>query len=616
MCGITGFFGEGNAAILKTMSSSLTHRGPDEEGMFVRGELHLAHRRLSIIDLSPTGAQPMHSQDGAVTIVFNGEIYNYQELKQTLLASSTFRGGSDTEVILHLYERYGMDFLSKLDGMFALALFDSRTGVLTLARDAYGEKPLYYAHVGRTLIFGSELKALRAHPLCPHTVSVDAVAAYLVHEYIPGEATIYEGVHTVSPGTFMTFDGSACHREYYFDIRTPHEPTIPPDSEHGRTLSTLLENAVQSRMVADVPVGVFLSGGLDSSTIAYYAQKHMGGGLKTFSICFDDPSFDESAYARIVAKHLGTEHYERVVSENDLEQVLRSLPDILDEPMADSSILPTVLLSQFARKEVKVALGGDGADELFCGYGTFLASDIAQKISIFPQPVTRALKTLSTRLPVTHAYMSLDFKIKKFFEGYDAPMPLRNTYWLSAFTPEQLDPVLAAPYQKALLCAHTSELYQNAQEQHDALFLEYATGYLPHEILVKTDRASMRHGLEVRAPFLSKPLVSFARSLPHHEKLRGTTGKYLLKKVMEPYLPYDIIYRKKHGFGVPIGSWIRGKHRELFSETLLHGSLVSSGLFKQKGIAILLDEHREGKADHRKKIWSLFVLALWMNTWQ
>lgn len=615
MCGIAGYWGTGSRDLLNTMRDTLTHRGPDEKGAIEIDSIGLAHRRLSIIDLSPTGHQPMQSKDGCVSIVFNGEIYNYRELRNEFLKDCTFEGSSDTEVLVHLYLKFGESFLEKIRGMFAIALYDRNKRRLILARDHLGKKPLYWSKNGATLIFGSELKALRAHPMCPSAISRVSVAQYLIYEYIPAPATIYEDVYKLSPGTYLTYDGSEITHKTFSSIGVNHT-SYSRDLQHAQNdLFHLLQASVEKRMVADVPVGVFLSGGLDSSTVAFFAQRMKQERVKTFSIGFTDASFDESSYARKVATSLGTDHYERIVGPKDLCALIEQLPRVIDEPMADSSIIPTLLLSEFARSEVKVALGGDGADELFWGYETFFAHRVGGWYEKIPSSVQGLLCTVANRLPVSHTYMSLDFKIKKFLSGFETSRARRNTYWLSAFTPKELSSILTYEINESTLLKSTDELYRTDINFWDSLQLDYLKGYLAEGILTKVDRASMAYGLEVRAPFLDLDLVNFAISLDKKHKFHGCSGKYILKQVMKEYLPNWVIKRPKKGFGIPIGSWIKDELRDLFTEKILNGGLVQSGLFKREGLAILLESHLSGKIDQRKKLWALLVLSLWIEEW-
>jgi asparagine synthase (glutamine-hydrolysing) len=615
MCGIAGYWGVGTREVLQHMGDSLTHRGPDDGGILEVGKVGLAQRRLSIVDLSPAGHQPMSNREGTTALVFNGEIYNHTELKDAFLREYTFVGTSDTEVLLYLYEKFDIGFLKMVQGMFAVALYDRKKEILLLARDHMGKKPLYFTEESGTLIFGSELKALRKHPLCPHEIDHNAIAHYLVHEYVPRAETIYRGVRKLLPGTYLQYDGRQISEHSFSDVHAALGSYTGNEHDAKTVLHTHLTTAVQKRMVADVPVGVFLSGGLDSSTVAYFAQQASEQQVKTFSIGFKDASFDESVYAREVAKVLGTSHYERMVDHSDLLKVLEKLPEVLDEPMADSSIIPTLLLSEFTSSEVKVALGGDGADELLWGYETFFAHRMGMMYEKVPSVLRRATRAGVHLLPVSHQYMSLDFKAKKFLSGFDTTRARRNAYWLSAFTPEELPFILNGDIDVNHIFASTDAFYTDAAHFWDSLQMEYVQGYLAEDILVKVDRASMAHGLEVRAPFLDVNLVNFALSLPPDYKYRGRTGKYLLKELMREYLPEHIVMRSKKGFNIPIGTWIRHELKDLFMATLLDGELVKSGLFKRDGLAILLQSHLSGKQDQRKKLWTLFTLALWMKKW-
>jgi asparagine synthase (glutamine-hydrolysing) len=442
-----------------------------------------------------------------------------------------------------------------------------------------------------------------------------SVAQYLIYEYIPAPATIYQDVYKLLPGGYLNYDGEEIVHGTFSDIQ-PHQGVyIKEFGEAKDQLSNLLHTAVARRMVADVPVGVFLSGGLDSSTITYFAQELTKHQVKTFSIGFKDASFDESAYAREVARVLGTDHHERIVGSEDLLRIIDTLPQVLDEPMADSSIIPTLLLSEFTREEVSVVLGGDGADEIFWGYDTFLAHRVGEWYERVPRIIQKSIRVLAETLPVSHKYMSFDFKAKRFLSGFETVNIRRNAYWLSAFIPNELVSILNFDVSIDEIFAPSDKYYGANIDFKDSLQEEYIKGYLAEDILVKTDRAGMAFGLEVRAPFLDIDLVDFAVTLDSHYKYRGHTGKFILKEIMKGHLPNHVIERKKKGFNIPIGSWIRSDLKDLFTEKLLNGKLVESGLFKREGLAILLESHLSGQFDHRKKLWALLVLALWMEKW-
>ncbi len=612
MCGIAGYFGEGSTDILQQMQQSLQHRGPDASGVLVRGKVGLAHRRLSILDVSERGAQPMVSDDEQVAISFNGEIFNFQELKEHYLKSHVFKGGSDTEVILRLYQELGESAFSKLQGMFAFALHDARTGQLFLVRDSLGKKPLYWSQTSLgTILFGSELKALRKHPECPTALDTTAIAQYLVFEYIPAPRTIYAGVQKLPAGRYLVCDGSTVEQR---DLE-PDRIAFDAEADPKETFMELMADSVQKRLVADVPVGVFLSGGLDSSAVAYFAQQAKADKIKTFSVGFTDKSFDEQADARLVAQHLGTEHFDILLGVDEIRKVIEDLPQVLDEPMADSSIVPTTLVSQFASDQVKVCLSGDGADELFHGYGTFYAHAWANRYRQVPALVRKGIASVVDTLPVSHSYMSLDFKLKRFLSGIEVEPKYQNAIWLSALTPEAVADISGQQLPTKDIFEQLDTWYDTAPTVAEGVQTEYLKGYLTEDILVKVDRATMRHGLEVRSPFLDERMVAFALSLGEEWKQRGKTGKYLIKSAMDAHLPSEIVWKKKKGFNIPIGRLIIEDMKDEFTTAILDGALVKEGLFQREKLAILLEQHWTGKSDYRKQIWSLYVLSRWLDTW-
>lgn len=615
MCGIAGYWGRGSSDILSDMGSAIAHRGPDDEGVALVDDIGFVHRRLSVIDLSPAGHQPMYSEDGSVVLVFNGEIYNFLELKQTYLQECHFRGGSDTEVLLRLYEKQGVSFLEHIRGMFAVALYDRRTKKLILARDPVGKKPLYWTANNGLFVFGSEIKAILRHPGVTKALNHDAIAKYLVYEYVPGPQSIFDGIQKLEPGHVLDYDGENIHISQFEKLNPTQGGYNGSFLDAKAELKVLFADAVKKRMVADVPVGVFLSGGLDSSMVAYYAAHASKTRIKTFSVGFTDTAFDESEYAREVSRLLDTEHHEFKVEPKNLLAAVRDIPNVLDEPMADSSVIPSLLLSSFTKTHVTVALGGDGADELFLGYDTFFAHKVGMFYEHIPLAIHRTLKAIVAKLPVSHAYMSFDFKAKKFLSGFGYPPMLRNTLWMSAFAHNELRLIMHEVPTEEVLFTSVLGTYTDGKNGWDNLVSDYLKGYLLEDILVKVDRASMFSSLEVRSPFLDLEVVKFALNLPVHYKLHGRKQKYILKELMRNKLPDHIINRSKHGFNIPIGAWIRSDLKEFFHDMLLNGALVRSGLFKREGLVILLESHIVGAVDNRKKLWSLLVLALWMEKW-
>ena len=626
MCGIAGYSGRGDAHILDRMCDTLTHRGPDDRGTQVclssrtsRGATGLAHRRLSIIDLSHAGHQPLANEAGTVWIAFNGEVYNYRELRDTLTRKHTFRGGSDTEVIVHLYEELGPAVFEKLEGMFAIALYDAATETLYLARDRMGKKPLYWTVQDSTLLFGSELKALMQHPSFSKEIDLGSLNKFFLYEYVPTPHTIYAGVYKLEPGTYLAWDGATARKIQFW--KPTFRPKVTSFSESLVALDHEIAGAVKRRLVADVPLGVFLSGGLDSSTIAYYATRESASRVKTFSIGFDEPSFDESSYARRVAEHLGTEHYEKTLRVRDCLDLIPRIGDLLDEPIADSSIVPTYLLAQFTREHVTVALGGDGGDELFAGYDTFLAHRLASAYGRVPSFLRAGIMRAVSLLPTAHTYMSLDFKLKKATRDFEGEQRYRNQRWLSAFGDTDREQLFIESVWQDLTTRHAYEdidhyyTEMDSYDRYDELGYIYERMYMMDEVMVKVDRATMMHGLEARAPLLDTRVVDAANHLPAAWKLHGLTRKYALKKLMEGKLPHDIIYRKKQGFGMPIGPWLRSELAPLVDDLLGEASLKRLGLFEPSYVARLVAEHREGRYDHRKKLWALLTFVGWWRRW-
>ncbi|HYV89201.1 MAG TPA: asparagine synthase (glutamine-hydrolyzing), partial [Candidatus Polarisedimenticolia bacterium] len=485
MCGIAGFAGEGSPDILERMTRALARRGPDDNGTYCDGRVGLASTRLAVIDLSALGHQPMANNSGDLVIAYNGEIYNFRELRAELerAGHGGFRGHSDTEVLLRCYEAYGEAAFARLRGMFAIALYDRRSGELFLARDHLGKKPLYWARFGRALVFGSEIKALMCHPAWQGRLNPEAISAYLVYEAVPTELAIFADVSKVPPASYLVFKDGMLTRQVRFWQPAP-APKTPVDFATAKgLLDEALARSVDQRLVADVPVGVFLSGGLDSSTIAYYASRT--SRIKTFAIGFEDSTFDESRQAQEVAHFLGADHSSQILTAAGCVDVLAQAADYMDEPNADASLLPTYLLSAFTRRRVTVALGGDGADELFAGYPTFRAEDYFRFYGYIPSPLRRGvIEPLIRRLPVSHDYMSLDFRLKKFLEGSEAPDRYRHQHWIGAFRDEESAKLLtpefrntASPY--ALIDKYWDEA---GGDFHRRLLFTYLRTYLMDQV--------------------------------------------------------------------------------------------------------------------------------------
>jgi len=606
------------------MRDRLAHRGPDDRDSLLHGPVGLASRRLSIIDLVE-GRMPMSNEDGTIWIVYNGEIYNFVELRKRLeTRGHIFRTRSDTEVILHAYEQYGVDCLDHFNGMFSFAVHDRARGRLFLARDRLGEKPLHYYWDGGLFVFASEIKALLEHPDVPRNLDSLSLSKYLTYEFVPAPHALFKGLLKLKPGCCMELDlqSRALKLNRYWDIPLTDDPINYRHIEgHAEELLHRLDQSVQSRLVSDVPVGVFLSGGIDSSTVAALAARHHTGPLRAFTISFDDPSFDETGYAREAARHIGVNHEVEPCRVDDIITEIPAIIDRLDEPIGDASFLPTFILSRFAARHVKVVLGGDGGDELLAGYPTYQALKLVRYYNVLPTGVRAALNSLAGILPVSLANISFDFKVKQLLRGAGVSEEVMFFLWLGSFTESEKGRLLSPALRAEIMTENAFEdLFDYIKESNlknemeRALYLS-AKLYLQDDILVKVDRASMANSLEVRAPFLEHTLVEFISRLPTFFKLHGLTTKYVLKKAVGQILPAKIIRRPKKGFGIPVGRWINGPLRDLFDDVLSADSIRREGIFDASFVRQLLDEHRKGRKDNRKLLWTLFVFQLWRRRW-
>lgn len=621
MCGIVGFIGKGSGEILHLMTNSIAHRGPDDEGFFIKDNVFLGHRRLSIIDLK-TGNQPMFNEDGSIAVIFNGEIYNFQDLKKRL-SGHLFKTSCDTEVIVHGYEEWGELIFEKLNGMFAIAIWDGKNKKLILGRDRFGEKPLYWADLPDVFIFSSEIKAIYQHPLFKKEIDFSSLGKYFFYEYIPSPHAIFKGVKKLEPGHLLTFKNAKIESRPYWHMEFGDPRAEIADEENAlKNLEEKINQSVKEKLVSDVPLGIFLSGGIDSSTIAYFAQKNSSRPIKTFSIGFEEKSFDESRWARLVAKRLGTEHHERIFSLQEMRDLIPLVFNKLDEPLADASILPTYLLSKTAREKVTVALGGDGGDEFWLGYPTFLAHRIFPIFNSPPNFIKNNLfNFFVSLLPVSFENFSLDFKVKKFLSGININDDiLRNQVWLSAFKPDELLNLFTPEIHRDIKNRITEDIKKVSDEntgksKWQLLVYAYAKHYMGEDILAKVDRASMMNSLEVRSPFLDHELVSFINSLPDNLKFKGLTSKYLLKKLMARHIGEDIVSRKKKGFGIPIAQWLGGDLRKELEDLLSEKKIKKQGIFNYPYIKKITEEHFDRRQNHRQKLWSLFVFQKWYDRW-
>lgn len=639
MCGLAGFIdGAADAgenalrARVAAMADRLAHRGPDDADTWVDAAagVALGFRRLSIIDLSPAGRQPMVSANGRLVVAYNGEIYNFRELRAELEARGCrFRGHSDTEVMLEGFAEWGVAAtVERLIGMFAIALWDREARSLTLVRDRLGIKPLYWARFGRLMLFGSELKALRAHPGWTPEIDRDALAAYLRHNYVPAPHGIYRGVHKLEPGRMLVLRPDADPEiGCYWDMRAVaragrSEPLDIDDAEALRRLEALLGDAVARRMVADVPLGAFLSGGVDSSTVVALMQAHGDRPVQTYTIGFHERDHDESAHARAVARHLGTAHTELRAEPQDALDVIPMLPEMFDEPFADSSQIPTFLVSRLTRRHVTVALSGDGGDEVFGGYNRyFWAESLRRGAGWAPPAARRAAAALLTGIPpaawdrifaVTPRRLRLPQagdKIAKFagvLEAEDADAMYRQlvTHW---DRPDRLVPGSREPRGPLWDRRLRHELPGLVERMQ---FLDTVT-YLPDDILTKVDRASMAVGLEARVPCLDHRVVELAWRLPRRMKLRDGQGKWLLRQLLYKHVPKELIERPKQGFAVPVGQWLRGPLRD-WAETLLAApALAEDDLLDPAPIRRCWAEHLSGRRNWQHRLWGVLMLQAW-----
>ncbi len=615
MCGIAGMVQRDRGthvpqAALRAMCDAIRHRGPDDDGYFVHGHVGLGMRRLAIIDIAG-GHQPIFNEDRSCTIVFNGEIYNHRDVRRELeRRGHRYATNSDTETILHAYEEYGVDCVKHLRGMFAIAIWDEPRGRLFLARDRFGKKPLYYMHDANRLAFASELKSITALSDVTRRVDPQAVADYVAWGYVPDPRSIYHGIAKLEPAHWLTYEDGRVTTQCYWDVSYHPDSKRRPDEYYVDRALEILDESVRIRLMSEVPLGAFLSGGTDSSIVVALMAKHSRDPVKTFSIGFEEAEYNELSYARKVAEYFKTEHYEEVVRP-DAERDVLALVRQFDEPFADSSMIPTYYVSRAARKHVTVALSGDGGDELFAGYLRYADGSSVRAASAIPTalraavigPLSRALPPGTKGIDRLRDLLGTadDYYVRQMTRG------LAQSY-RDVFTPSFLATV-AQPDP-----AHVAAPFLARASAWDALsrrqYLDTHT-YLPGDILTKVDRASMAVSLECRAPILDHELAEFAATIPVDLRIRGVTTKYLLKKVAERLMPADMVHRPKMGFSVPVAYWLKKEWAARSEEILLGETGLARGVFREAFLRRTLDEHRAGKRDNSSMIWSLMVLELW-----
>lgn len=621
MCGICGkinFNSEPvSEALLKSMTSCLSHRGPDDEGIYLKNNIGLGHRRLSIIDLSPLAHQPMSNEDETVWIVYNGEIYNFPDLREDLIKKGhIFRSRSDTETILHLYEDYGFECLKYLRGMFAFAIWDVSNKSLFLARDRVGKKPLYYWHSQNTFVFASEIKSILQDDKFVRKPDYIAIHHYLTYQDVPSPWTAFEGIKKLPPAHYLILRNGQVEVKRYWKLSY-----LPKHKMDIRDLKNeiveRLKEAVRIRLISDVPLGAFLSGGIDSSVTVALMSGIMNEPVKTFSIGFKEETYNELKYARIIAERYKTYHTEFMVEPKAME-IIDKLVWHYNEPFADSSAIPTYYVSKLAREYVTVILNGDGGDENFAGYGRYKANEISRLMHrFFPTPVAKALLPFVLMLPHGKDPTNFFWGLKRFLQEYIKSPEIRNAHWLCHFTTEMKNEIYTDDFSRRVSSVDSFDLLLDkykeavADDFHDKTLYADVMMYLPDDLLVKVDVASMANSLEARSPFLDHEFMEFVARIPAELKLRGRTTKYILKETLKGILPDEVLYRAKMGFGVPIDHWFRNELKEMAYDTLLSDKAVQRGYFKKEAVKKILDEHASGKWNWHNHIWNLLMLELW-----
>ena len=622
MCGIYGFKVSSSESYaisnLKTMSKSLLHRGPDQSGFYLDKNIALGIERLSILDIK-NGMQPIYSNNRRYIIVHNGEIYNYKELRDELKNKGfNFETNTDTELIVNLYQYKGVDCLNDLNGMFAFAIYDLEKKELFIGRDRFGIKPIYYFFDNKQFIFASELKALILHPEIDKGISADSIDLFLTMEYIPSPLTIFEKINKLDQGHYLIFSNqSKLIKKKWYEFSYYPKIVLESENDYIERLDFLIAKSIKYRTLSDVPYGCFLSGGLDSSLISYYLSEISQNKIKTFNIAFEDSSFDESNFANFVSKHLETDHCSEMFSSDKMVEILPKIWKMMDEPFSDPSLLPTFLLTLLTSNQLKVALSGDGGDEVFAGYPTYLAHKLD---SLIPKFSHNIIRLISNSIPIKHANMSLDFKLSQFSKGLGYTPELKHQYWLGSFNDIEKKSNYTSAF-KELICNKNNLKFildKYREESHhvegwEKHLLQDFHFYLQDDMLVKVDRTSMANSLEVRVPFLDHRIVEFMAKVPTHLKYKRMTSKYILKKLSKKYLPNQIVNRKKKGFGIPIADWFCKSLKEPMCEIVQDKNSFINSIFKKKYTSALMSDHVQRKKNNQKLLWTLYVLENWYS---
>lgn len=629
MCGLCGILYVDESrpverALLQRMTDAIIHRGPDDEGHYLDGHVGLGSRRLSIVGLSD-GHIPMSTADGSITVAYNGELYNHPQIQDQLSAKGyTYRTHSDTESFLYLYQEYGERFLEHTQGMFGLALWDKSNRRLILARDRLGIKPLYYHFDGKALRFGSEIKTILCDRDVPREMDLDALNLYLSYLATPSPYTMLQGIRHLQPGEMLIYQNGQIHLKPYWHPHESIQPNIHISQEEAvRQLRERLSQTVKEHLLSDVPVGAFLSGGIDSSVLVGLMREYLGSGFQTFAIGFERHDlFDETTDARRVANHFGTNHIEQKLTAHDLLGALDDITKQLDEPLADSSCLPVYYVSKLAALHGKVVLSGDGGDEIFAGYRKYLGEHYRRYVSWMPRPVLSGIaSSVEHFIPESRSNVVMDYlrQVKKFFRGIDPDAFSRHRRWALHFEDGLRGSFLHPDVLRHISINHSAEYrktFYDEMPQLDELsrmlWVDLRHG-LPADMLTKVDRMSMLHSLEVRVPFLDHKLVEWAFSLPGNLKLNGTTTKWILKEAFKDMLPDDILHKRKHGFDVPVGEWFKHELRDVIEDVCSAQTVNKRRLFQTQAVQSLLQDHVSGKRDYNNQLWILLSLELWQR---
>lgn len=625
MCGICGIYyknGVRRADLgeITRMTGSIFHRGPDEDGFYVNGNVAMGMRRLSIIDLSG-GKQPISNEAGDLWVVFNGEIYNYPELVPLFEKKGhRLKTRSDTEIILHCYEEYGYDFATHLRGMFGIALYDEKRTRLILARDRIGIKPLYLYEDDEKYIFGSEIKAILKNERVDKTLNPQALDMYLTLEYIPAPATIFRRIRKILPGHIAVIGEKGVEERKFWDVTVMRKLAFRDEREVFLALREHLRDSVRTHLLSDVPVGAFLSGGIDSGSIVTLMADEYDKPVKTFSIGFDDASYNELPYARMIAKRCGTEHHEYILKP-DIVNLVQELIGYIDEPFGDFSMFPTFLVSKVAREHLKVVLSGDGGDELFAGYDTYIAQKLHRYYRRMPAAARSLFDHAAQRISPTSRKKGMVNILKRYLEGAQLPEKLHHARWMIFLNELEKKKIYSGDLLSELDFEETYaaivQYFERAEypdELDRELYVDLKT-YLSDDILVKVDRMSMANSLEARVPYLDHMVVEFAFSIPAHLKMKRYTRKYVLKKSMKDILPAEILTKKKQGFSIPIKNWLKNELRPMMHDVLDPASLTREGLFRWEYIEEMMRDHLAGKANNSHKLWALMVFQMWKRTY-